>query len=705
MDNTENSTAAWSESSKVKTPHFIDFDKVLNQSSSQGESNKTDLVKSGTEKADSSNLQGLSHLLPEIAIYQQSLSDLAVSGKPVGPVDEQSRTFPGIARSTEQSIGSQPSRELNEPERAPARERTDRVPSRPGRTDTKTEDRLAHLIPEEMKFGASWNAWDRVDSKTAAAVARNIRAVSESLSSRSASITKFEVTDTGAHIKKDALNRVVSIEDSTKNLKMHFNYEGNSTNVTEMVVHNTKTNHTRTLVALYRPQGDSPSGKQEWLGVDSKGRATHMTGDVSVADAGGYKINLKSLAQPRDIIAPVERPVSKKSELEAQTDNLTRTAERLISKPAERQQFLKDMEKYQQAAKARGLPDSEVADFFKESAKLMTSTEDRFVNQQNRIKLVQQALKQAIEPTTIRQGPYNTCNVTTIEVCMYHRNPSKAIKAIAEAALTGSFTTSDGKKIELNRSTFVEKSSSRTFASQIFQDLAANTHWRTATVGPDGETKFKPGEFRYDHDGPKSKPGDGSQRLTGVDSVTGKVTELGRSPRLSAHLYPDIYRKIAGTSPETLVLEHGKTKSASAGLEKMSSEENLHKTLADLSKKPGGFPVILVVHTTNQPFWKDSGEGAAGGAGLKTEEAKKQEKPPGGWHVVTIHGYDAASKLAAVDNTWDPGSDHLGKKGQGEKIKVDVLFKSMERHPERLKELGWVPPPAVAKPPTPKKGH
>lgn len=62
-----------------------------------------------------------------------------------------------------------------------------------------------------------------------------------------------------------------------------------------------------------------------------------------------------------------------------------------------------------------------------------------------------------------------------------------------------------------------------------------------------------------------------------------------------------------------------------------------------------GFPVILAVHTANQPFWCDSGSGSAGGAGGNS----------GGWHVVTITDYSPGPPaVATIDNQWGKAADH-----------------------------------------------
>ena len=66
--------------------------------------------------------------------------------------------------------------------------------------------------------------------------------------------------------------------------------------------------------------------------------------------------------------------------------------------------------------------------------------------------------------------------------------------------------------------------------------------------------------------------------------------------------------------------------------------------LAEL-KEGKKLPIIIQVHTGMEPFLKDSGGGAAGGSG--------------GWHVVTITGFEPPNKVA-IDNQWGEAKDHTG---------------------------------------------
>lgn len=561
---------------------------------------------------------------------------------------------------------------------------------RPARNGDSDKVDIKSAIPDCMRYGAAYNAWDRLSPDEQKALATKVGSLTKEMLADSAAIKTSEATRNSCIIKKDADGRVVCLVDPAKNVRMHFKYDGDTNNVIAMVREDTKTKATTTYVAVQKSAEDSICGKREWITVNSSGRRSEVVGDVIVGKGGTRNIKLESRKSVEDLLEKKEAPPrpEKLTGLAADKKALQEAAEKAFADPAQRRAYMADIEKFQIAGKERGLSEKEISQFFKESTRLLSSNTDTFVKAEERAKLAAQALKQAVEPTSIKQGPFKTCNVTSVEVSMYTRQPSAAMKAITEAALTGKFTTADGKSIELPPSTFVPKAGARTFASQIFQDLAVNTFWNDTKLVKDQKPYT---DVRYRHDGAPVTKTDTGQRVTGVDE-TGVVKELYKSPGLATTYLPEVYRRIAGNRPDVVALSATEGPAAPGAL-KVESAEKLHEKLAELSRKPGGLPVIIMVHTSNEPFWKDSGRGSAAGAGIKADEAKKLKEMPGGWHVVTITGYDPRTKMVALDNTWDDASDHLGKPGRGEKLSVDTVFNSMRTHAARLKELGYEAPP------------
>lgn len=543
-----------------------------------------------------------------------------------------------------------------------------------------------YSVPPEMKYGAAFNAWDRVGTDTQSALVRKIKDLSRELLSHSASINNTERTGHGFLIKRDAEGRVVSLEKPGKNIRMHFKYEGKSDNVIGMVVENTKTNDTKAFLAVHTSKGES-IGSRQWIAVDSKGNRDHLSGEISVGKRGGHSVRLDSLSKVLETIEKkiaAERP---KDEVTRERERLERVAEKRFTKSSELEEYKTGLEKFQKEAQAKGLSKKEVVAFFKESARLLEPTNAR-LSEQNRSRVALEALKQAIDPTSVRQGNFSTCNVASIEVCMYSRNPSKVMKAVTDVALTGKFKTADGREIELPKSTLDTNPQRRTLASQIFQSLAVNVVWKDRVNGPNG----KRGDITYDHLGAKATDNDTGQRVTIRDSRGSRV--LHKSPGLDSYDYPEIYRRIAGERPETLSIRFGTGKSPVDGVATIASKQAFHNKLVELSKQPGGFPVTLRVHTSNKPFWEDSGAGKEPGAGVRLEakkagerEDKESKKNLGGWHSVTIHGYDPKTGEVKVDNQWGRSLDHMTKGVDKGPIKIDDLFNAMEIHKDRQKEL------------------
>lgn len=545
-----------------------------------------------------------------------------------------------------------------------------------------------YSVPPEMKYGAAADAWDRVSPAQQKELVQKISDLKTELLDRSAAISKTEKTSSGAIVKRDSEGRVVCLEKPDKNIRMHFKYDGKSDTAIAMVLEDTKTRSAKTFLAVQSSKDEAIGGKRDWIAVDSKGKREHFAGEITVGKSGGHSIRLDSVTKQLEKLEKLVKPGTVNDEVSKAREGLERAAEKRFTDPKELAQYKEGLEKFQREAKEKGLPDKEIAEFFKESTRLL-EPEAAKLGVKERCRVAREALAQASDPTGIDQGRYKTCNVTAVEVCMYSKNPSKVMKAITDVSLTGKFKTADGDVIIPPASILNPDTQRRTLASQIFQTLAVNTHWQGKTEGPDRK-KHDRGDVIYDHAGAKRANGDTGQRVTVTDEKGDRVVAGDHSPNLNTDNYPEIYRRIAGENPDTLAIRFGKTKGPE-GVDTVASKDALHAKLAELSKKPGGFPIILKIHTSNKPFWEDSGAGVEPGAGSTVEEAKKTNKIPGGWHVVTIHGYDPVTGEVKVDNQWGRAVDHLGKSTGKEPIGIADLFEAMQTHDERLEKLGYDP--------------
>ncbi len=187
-------------------------------------------------------------------------------------------------------------------------------------------------------------------------------------------------------------------------------------------------------------------------------------------------------------------------------------AENNIKDPKELATFKRDMEAFEQRAKAAKPPlsEEEIAKSYYEMARLMEAGGDKPLSHDERVKLASQAMHHAANPETIQQGQHDTCNVTTIETRMYTREPSAAIRMVADLGINGEFKTNDGKVVKIDPPDSIKphdtsknqaNSDDRDYASQVFQVGAVNVYHATHPFkGFDKDGKpieLPPGAVRY----------------------------------------------------------------------------------------------------------------------------------------------------------------------------------------------------------------
>lgn len=275
------------------------------------------------------------------------------------------------------------------------------------------------------------------------------------------------------------------------------------------------------------------------------------------------------------------------------------------------------------------------------------------VTQQQRITLAEQTMQHAASPTTIDQGQHRTCTVNSVESRMYTSAPSEAARMVADLATTGEYTTTkDRVKVTLNKddlkpdaeATKAEKvDGSRDHASQLFQIGAVNVWY----AGHEPNLRYE--QRKID---PTLTPPDTGERIVDYSSnppeakrpgffarLTGSKDDQYNRPGLTSEKIVYVGDQIEGGKSHDWQLERGTN---------VKSYEELESKLKD-AKEHGKLPLVVTVHTGNEPFYTDSGEGAAGGSG--------------GWHSLTITDYKAGPPASvAVDNQWGTSSDHLGDK-------------------------------------------
>lgn len=360
------------------------------------------------------------------------------------------------------------------------------------------------------------------------------------------------------------------------------------------------------------------------------------------------------------------------ADVQAQREKLEKLAESKIHDDGELAKFKADMQRFEdrmktmeETYKKQGLSPEEAhkkaqeqtAKTFENISRLMEAKDNPAtgVDETKRMVLAEQIMSQAATPTSIDQGSHPTCNVTTVESRTYTTNPAEASKLVVDVATTGEYVCKDGKHIKVDAGSMVPydaaetnppKDGGRSYASQIFQVTAVNIHYQ------------KDGDWRYEQHKPDytAKPPDNGERLMDYSETPPKEMELslweeyieGReeselhAPGLSDEEIVDIDTELNGEQ-KSWYIRHGED-GDDGKVSEVESEKELQDKIAQ-AKAEGKLPIVVKVHTGNEPFYTDSGAGAAGGSG--------------GWHVVTIRDYqEGPPAMVKIDNQWGSSVDH-----------------------------------------------
>lgn len=377
------------------------------------------------------------------------------------------------------------------------------------------------------------------------------------------------------------------------------------------------------------------------------------------------------------------REISNDSAVTVERTRLRELAEKSISDPGERKKFLDDMEKFEQRARDRNLPASEVSKTYHEISRLLETGQkqlaqekpysDTVISGLATIQLAQQVISQAADPTTISQGRHNTCNVTTIESRTYSRTPSEAARLVADVALTGTYTTAKGRNIQIDsnsiyadmeEATHPPTDGQRSHASRIFQVTAVNI-----AIDNKNAQSRKPSQIRYEQHA--SENGDSGERLIDYsknppEELKDKDGKTVSQPQISITQLRELSNSITGKNERDVALMNTDRDSEATTFR---NDRELHEHLARL-KRENKLPVVIWIDPRHEPFHTECEQGAS----------DKKDKTA---HVITITDYNPETKQAAIDNQWTKACDHS--------ISTHDLFLASfpAHHPESMKRLQY----------------
>jgi len=324
---------------------------------------------------------------------------------------------------------------------------------------------------------------------------------------------------------------------------------------------------------------------------------------------------------------------------------LLEDAGRNISDPMLLSRFKADMIRLEN----RGLSSQEIVNTYSQVGRLFNA-DNGHVPKEQRTMLAEQVMSQAATPSTVDQGEHKTCAAATIESNIYSKNPSIAAKVVADAALTGQFTTPGGQTISLSRSNLIPDNEARlnppldgdrSFASQIFQNTALNTFYQSSNRFNQYEESQTPGA-RRSHTV--------NFRPLGIDTSSEPFKGLTSAETARMHSL------ITGSDKSVVLAHKDDINDGETGVETFKSTEELTAKLKEW-KEQGRLPAIVSVHTGNPPF----------------------NSRDGGGHVVNVTDYDEKTGTVKVDNQWGSESDHVG-------VSVETLFAASRAPRENLRE-------------------
>ncbi|MBK9279066.1 MAG: LysM peptidoglycan-binding domain-containing protein [Candidatus Obscuribacter sp.] len=189
-----------------------------------------------------------------------------------------------------------------------------------------------------------------------------------------------------------------------------------------------------------------------------------------------------------------------KANLEAEAKNLERFSRDSFPDAARHERFDKLLKDFEEEAGKRGYSDEKKALLYKQINRLLEPNPAAVLSQAERADLAEQVLSHAARPSTVDQGCNSTCNVTTLEVRNYARDPEKNAQLVADIAINGKFVTTEGvtvdmtalenglkpdgearKALKLQQEGKVDglkRDGSRDWAGQITETAMVNAYWQ-----------------------------------------------------------------------------------------------------------------------------------------------------------------------------------------------------------------------------------
>lgn len=371
-----------------------------------------------------------------------------------------------------------------------------------------------------------------------------------------------------------------------------------------------------------------------------------------------------------------------------------------------KQLLLRNMEDFERRAQSSLMPADVLAHTYREIAVLLAA-DDAMIGKERRALLAAQIIQHGAHPYDLKQIQHSTCNVAPLAVAIFARDPGMAA-AIVRAAITAPLQTrteqmADGRleivrerEVTLRDGSLVlvreadlkmdanpsrqQDAADRTYADRILQVVAVNAEQQTSASGDP--------ESRYIFVPPESSSDTGERlinlRERRLAREKGKKYQPDESPTISGSALELTFEKLTGRSIQ-FYISHQNTnpRLAASAAGTFDSEESFRELLESLSPTETN-PIIVLVNTQAEPFYRDSGSAKAGGSGEM--------------HYVSVTGMETVDGRTDiyVDNQWGPTADHTKHSIKGPISVHDLYLASLpqndaERFAILLEEAKLIP--------------
>ncbi len=189
-----------------------------------------------------------------------------------------------------------------------------------------------------------------------------------------------------------------------------------------------------------------------------------------------------------------------KLSLATESSNLGKLVKESFPDVVRRERFDNFVKEFEVEAAKRNMPEQQKANFYRQVNRLLEPNPAAVLSQAERADLAEQLMVHTVRPTTVDQGCNSTCNVTTLEVRNYARDPEKNAQLIADIATDGKFTTSNGTVVDMTAlenglkpdteaaralrlqqkpgADALKKDGSRDWSSQLVETAMVNSYWQ-----------------------------------------------------------------------------------------------------------------------------------------------------------------------------------------------------------------------------------